>query len=140
KDGKLAEKGERKGKYSGTIVEELPDNSSIILGYNLSADKTKVSRVLYHYKGEKITDRLILEKEEKRELAKGGISRNGKIYLYNPYSQSDEVAVISEIKTNPLRAKKDVIKLPSPIINSIFTVDNFSKTSIYFTTHSGKIF
>src|SRR5690606_32480536 len=56
RNGKLAEKGERKGRYSGTIVEEFEDNSSIILGHNLSADKTKSTLVLYHYKGEKITD------------------------------------------------------------------------------------
>lgn len=140
KNGKLVEKGERKGKYLGIIIEEFEDNSALVLQWDASPDKTKITLVLYHYKGEKIIDSLVLEKEEKRELSKNGVSRNGKIYLYNPYFQSDEVTVISEIKTDPLRVKKDVIKIPSPIISSIFTVDNFSKTSIYFTTHSGKIF
>ncbi|MFA7445526.1 MAG: histidine kinase [Flavobacteriaceae bacterium] len=140
KNGKLTEKGERKGKYSGIIIEEFEDNTSLVLQANKSADKTKTTLVLYHYKGEKITDSLILEKDEKRESAKGGVSRNGKIYLYNPYQRDDEVIVISDIKTNPIRVKKDTIKTPSPIINSIFTVNNFSEISIYFSTHSGKIF
>src|SRR5690606_9609515 len=62
------------------------------------------------------------------------------IYFYSPHSSSDEVTVISGIKTNPLRVEKDIIRIPSPIISSIFTVDNFSRASVYFTTHSGKIF
>lgn len=135
RDGKLAIKGERRGRYSGVIIEEFEDNTALVFRGNLSTDRTKIAFGLYFYEGEKITDSLILEKEEKRELAKGGLPRNGKIYLNNPYIKSDEVTVISEIKTNPLRFKKDVIKVPSLILNYIF-----SENSIYFNTHSGKIF
>src|SRR5690606_15955474 len=89
---------------------------------------------LIYYQGTIEKESIMLDKGLRGRI-KGGYVNDGKVYLYSAQNKSDECVILSNIQTQPIRFKKDTIKLPSPAISLMFTEKSF-----YFTTYSGEIY
>lgn len=132
KNGKLDSYGNNTGKWKGSIIEEFDDNSSLFWGFFEEKNSPNKNYGIFYYKGDQAVDSVMIVKG-KPEIVKQGYSYKGKVYLW--LTNTDECVILSDIKANPIRFKRDTIHLPEPALNYSFTEKN-----IYFPTYSGRIY
>lgn len=131
-NGKLVKYGERipGGKWEKGSIEEFPDGFSLLYGGYLEKKTDWWNSGIYYYKDEKKVDSMMIVSGA-RQKVKQAYSNDGNIYLWN--LNDKECIILSDIKRNPIRFKKDTIRLPELAVTLVF-----SEKSMYFQSYSGK--
>ncbi|MEJ5995970.1 histidine kinase [Pedobacter sp. Du54] len=132
KDTKIKSYGNRIGKWWGTPIKIFKDGSTIVWNSEFVVSKSMQKVSLIYFKNNSRTDSLEIGLSKPSKSLRGHV-HEGNVYIWN--RNDNTCVVLSQIKVNPIRYKRDTITVPERYVDCFFT-----ENSVHFTAYSGKIY